>query len=1248
MKLLTKTLQIYEKKCTSEISPLIGQFRKLLLIMRLSFVIILISLIQVSASTYSQSTKLNIKLEKASIKELFKDIKKQSEFTFVYNVDDIEDLKEIDCDFSQSTVEEILDYCLKGEDMTYEVRDKVIVIVPREKLEIAPVEPIEQPQKKTIKGKVSDEKGEPLPGVSIVVKGTTIGITTDVDGNYTLEIPDEAEVLVFSFIGMETQEIEILNQTTINVSFVSSVVGLEDVVVTALGISREKKALGYAVDEVKSEDIAKGGTTNYLKNLDGKVTGVNFTSLSSDPTSSSFIVIRGATSIAGLQSRNMAASAQPLFVIDGVPVGTGSIGISGNIDAGNFMSEISSDDIKSVTILKSASATALYGSEGGNGVILVTTKSGTGMKKGIGVNVNSSVTFDQAFKALPVVDSYYAGGQEDEMELDDNSSWGPHYSDVTGNHLQWDMVNQEFVNKPVSRNTENPTLAFLETGMTVTNNVAVTGNYDKGSFRMSFANMVNEGIIPDSKTSRNNISFDAVYNITDKLKVTGSSQYIKTYVPNKQQIADRYSGGVKYSPIMFNLLYQTADKQPISDWKDAWIHGYEGTLQNTPYLDWENYLGNNDEMDRRNYRPYKATNPYFAAQEMISTYSRETFISKVQIDWDISESLKLTGRTGLTSTMFHFQQRIPYNVNKYLLDGRFDARDSENSRINTDVLLSFNKTFGKFSVDALAGYNIRITNNQTTYLGGKHLARPGDFSISAISKDNLGTSYGWGTGKYSSLYGTTSLGFDNMLYLDLSLRKDWVGITELQKNSSIYPGASLSWIVSESLELPTWVSMLKLRGGAAQVGYGIPTYLNVDNYGFAPTWNGTTVGTVYGSVVNPDILSEVNTTYETGLDSRFLDSRLNFDFTVFRKVHANQIQDIPIVSSSGFSSYRTNIGTVTSDGLELALTLVPIRTKDLEWSVSTNFTQFKATITDLDPSFSEKWIGYGDNTMLRLKQDEVMGDLYAEEGLWRVQSGKYKGEIMLKPDTGTPIENDDPDNRDYLGNINPDFMMGFTTNLKYKAFTLDVVMSYRDGGVYVSETEKRMRDDGRSVWTLTGDGNYWEGGRSHDGGFAWPNPNDVVYDVVRETNLARNTINEASYFNGVYVDPTSGYDAQDRNLPDDAYILNGENPNTTWYQYVDKITGNTWDFPQTRTFDATFFKIRDISLTYDIPKSMTSKMKMQTASVSVIARNVYLWTKSGRNEDPESAFSGTGTTQGVAHFIQPSVRQVGCKLNLTF
>ncbi len=1116
---------------------------------------------------------------------------------------------------------------------------------------------------KTVTGTVKDDAGDPIPGVNVTVAGTTQGTITNVSGNYSIQISENDVNLHFSFIGMDSQDIPVGDKTVIDVIMISSAFGLDEVVVTSLGITREKKSLGYSVSEVESEEIAKGGTSNYLKNLEGKVTGVNITSLSADPTSSAYVVIRGATSLTGLLggsgSTNLSSSAQPLYVIDGVPVGNGGVTTSGNIDAGNFMSELSPDDINSVTVLKGASATALYGSEGGNGVILITTKSGKGGKKGVGVSINSSMTFDQAYKSLPM-QTEYIGGEYERTEaigvIRRSKGWGLHYTDAAGIVAkQWDMEKQMMIDAPIERRytNESPVEDFMQTGITATNNVSINGNYDKGNYRLSYTNLVNKSVIPSSKTSRNTISLDASYNVTDKFKVSGSAQYIKTYAPNKQILQGRGDGK---SSLIFNVYGITADKQPWSAWETPWITGYEGLMQNSPYLDFEDYLGNGDEYDRRNYRTYKNANPYFVANEVIKTFSRESFVGRVQFDWDLAEFLKLTGRTGLSTVMYNYQDRIPWDITKYISKGSFYTETSENSRINNDIFLTFDKTFGKFNVNALAGYNFRITNDNYSFMGGEYLARPNDYSLNAISKDMLERSYHWNTYKYSSIYATASFGWDNMIYLDATVRKDWVGITELQKNNSTYPGASLSWLPSETFELPSWVTMLKLRGGVAQVGYGIPTYLNVDTYGISGSWNGITTGSVGGSVVNPDILPETNTTYEGGLDVRLFNSRVNFNGTYFKKVHANQIQDIPIVSSTGFSSYRTNIGTVTSDGVEIELNVVPIRTQDWEWNISANFSKYKSTITELDPSFDEKWIGYPDYTMLRLKEGETIGNMYAEEGFWRVENpdSKYYGMIILKNDTGTPIEDDEASNRDLLGNFNPDFMMGFTTNLKHKAFTLNVVMSYRNGGVYVSETAKRLRDDGKSPWSVTGDGTYWMGGRSHDGGYAWPNPEDQAFDILRQYNNGDDGPNQneirddASYWVGVYVDPTSDYDSKGRDLPDDAYILNGEDVNTTFYGSPDHIVGNTWDFPQTRTFDATNFKIRDISLTYDLPRSVVGKIGMQAATFSIIARNVYLWTKSGRNEDPETAFSGAGSGQGVAHFTLPSVRQLGFKLGLTF
>lgn len=1122
----------------------------------------------------------------------------------------------------------------------------------------------------SVSGVVQSDSGELLPGVSIAVKGTAQGVVTDLDGKYTIVVQDAQATLMFSFVGMERQEVALNGRSSVDITLVSTSIGLDDVVVTALGISKEKKSLGYSVSEVGNEDLNQGGTANFLKNLEGKTTGVNFTSLSSDPTSSTFVVIRGATSIAGVQGKNSSASSQPLYVVDGVPVGSGDVGVTSNMDVGNFMSEMSPDDIESVTVLKGASAAALYGSEGGNGVILITTKSGKSSRRGIGVSVTSSLTFDKAYNALEVQNLYAAGDRADEYETNSSSSNGPFIggSQASGTYRQWNMEKQIFEDATITRRSDdNPLLAFLQTGHTATNNVSVSGNYDEGSFRASFTNLQNKGVVPNTKTSRNTVNFAADYNILDNLRISTNASYTKTYAPNKQYI----SGRQDRAGIIEAVYATTPDKEPYANWTNPWIEGYEGTKQNTPWIRDKSYV-DDDDYNRMNYQ-VRGVNPYYATQEMIKTYTRENVFGKIQLDYDIIEPLTFTVRSGLNKTTFHMQKRNAWDSRDYNT-GAFYTYDTENTRINTDAFLTFNKRYGAFDVTALGGYNFRYTDNVDTEQGGKNLARPDDYSIGAISTSDRVNEYSWEPSKYSSFYGTVTLGYNNQLYLDATLRKDYVGITGLQKNDALYPGVSLSWLASETFTMPDWLNLLKFRGGIAQVGYGIPTYLNVNTYGFDSNWNGATIGTVGGPVVNPDIKAEVNTTTEFGIESSFVKNRILFEITAFQKEHANQIQDIPIVGSSGFDAYRTNIGTVVSKGLEASLTVVPVRTKDWEWSLTGNLTKMEAEITSLDPAFTEKYIGMSDNVMLRLKEGELIGGMYAEEGFWRVESGKYAGQIMLKQSSGTPIENDEASNRDYLGNYNPDYTLGLNTSVKYKAFSLSAVASYRSGGVYVSQTALILRDDGKDPWSLTGDEVFWSGGRTNHGGYAWPNPDDIeIPSIAAKMADDGRDFNDASFFYGVFVDPRAGdpaynhgtlIDVEDRGQGDNTwtmtdpgtgavtempvYIENGADPNATIYGHNDDIVGNTWDFPQTRTFDATNFKLREVTLTYNIPAAFTQKFGVYNGQLSFIGRNIVMWTKSGRNEDPETAFTGAGQNQGVARFTLPYISQMGFKLNFNF
>ena len=360
-----------------------------------------------------------------------------------------------------------------------------------------------------VSGVVKSSDGEALPGATVVVKGTTSGVITDLDGKYNITIPNSQSTLIFSFVGMQNQEIAVNGKPTINVTLSSVSIGVDEVVVTALGMKKEKKSLGYNVNQVNSDKLEAGGVTNALKALDGKITGVQMNSLSPSPTSSVLFNIRGATSLAGIMASkngNINNETQPLIVLDGIPVGNNKLTNTASIDVGNFMSSINPNDIESVSILKGASAAALYGSQAGNGVILITTKTGSKSKKGIGVNVSTAVSIDQAYSAPPVNRQFFQGGEKGEPLYDDKKGLGWAIDDTKNNNTplwRWNITSQEWEKSVLeARGDKNPLLAFLQTGVTNENNIGVTGNYDKGSFRFNVGNVVANSVVPSNKATR--------------------------------------------------------------------------------------------------------------------------------------------------------------------------------------------------------------------------------------------------------------------------------------------------------------------------------------------------------------------------------------------------------------------------------------------------------------------------------------------------------------------------------------------------------------------------------------------------------------------------------------------------------------------------------------------------------------------------------------------------------------------------
>jgi TonB-linked SusC/RagA family outer membrane protein len=1093
-----------------------------------------------------------------------------------------------------------------------------------------------------ITGRVRDEKGNPMAGVSVLVVGQKSGVSTDANGNFSISVSPSSE-LRFSFVGYKTVTVSTSGKSHIEITLNPEESSLNEVVVTALGINRSKKSLGYAVSEVKSDDLVKAANPSVLKSLDGKVSGVNFTNLSSDPTSSVLVNIRGTTALPTLGDRNVALKGQPLYVIDGIPVGTQTVTQKDNVDFGNILSQLNPDDIDNITILKGGSAGALYGKEGGNGVIMITTKSGKGGKKGLGVSYSVADVWDKAFQFVPIQMEYGPGSRANEWAIDGTDTWGPKLDGTTTTDY-WDVKKQQWDTKAMYSNGQNPVEAYLETGHTLTNNLSVQGNYDKGSFRLSLSNMNNKGVMPNTKVDQKSVSLNSQYRLTNKVKISVSTSYIHTNSPNKARI----QGGGD-DAVLNTLLYAwPTSLQPLSEMKNYWLTGFEGIRQNGAIM-------NDNRPDPPDQAGVNLGNPYWWAYENVHRFQRDNFFGKIQLEWQLSEKFSFLARTGMENVKEYYEQRMSWSDADN--QGKFVTGNNNTSLINSDAILTYNNNFGKVSLSVSAGGNYAYSNNNNLEMTAGRLSAPELFTLTNAAPGQLQvSSSGWGTGQSYSVYSTATIGYNNQLFLDLTGRNDWNGVLGEEKINYFYPSASLSWIASETFKLPESVNLLKFRFAKADVGNGLLRRRSIDTYSFdASDWGAAKTVSINASLVDKDIKPQHSVTTEGGLDLAMFNNRVRLGFTYFVKVQKDQIDNIPTVQGTGYSGLLTNIGDVRNRGFEIELGLTPIKTQDFNWDLAASFTKYRAVITRLSDKFAPNgyvFADYGRNEKVRIAVGEEIGNMYEANPILRVKTGKYAGQPLLDGSGGEFQNSGDENDRGRLGNFNPDFILGVNTTFRYKRFSLNLVGSLRYGGKYVSVNQKYMESDGMTQTTVTSGPNnpWWSGGRdASQGGHAWPAQGSSQYDAINNNNdgQASYTLNDASYAKGVFLNPN--YTGDPANATDADYIVNGADPKNTFYQIPTNSYGDViWNFTSTRTYDATNFKMREISIAYTLPNELASKYKLQNVTFSLIGRNVFQWNKSGRHEDPESAFQGVGTDQGILRATLPSIRSYGFKLSVGF
>jgi len=1092
-----------------------------------------------------------------------------------------------------------------------------------------------------VSGVVKSSTGEILPGATVIVKGTSTGAIAGPDGKFTITVPNAQATLVFSYIGMGNLEVPVAGQTVLDVTMAQGGIAMDEVVVTALGIAKGKKSLAYSVGEVKSDEMVRAGNQNVIKSLDGKISGVNLTSLSSDPTSSVLVNIRGTTAMPATSDANVSVKGQPLYVIDGIPVGRQTFTSKNGVDFGNILSQLNPEDIENVTVLKGGSAGALYGSEGGNGVIMITTKSGMGGKKGLGVSFSTAMTWDQPYQFIKEQQQFGQGERAYEWQYDNTDTWGP-VLDGTYSDNYWNTATQKWEYGPQYSSKENRMQSYLQTGYTSTTNVNITGNYDKGAFRLSFGNMGNEGVMPNTKTNQKSISLNSTYKLNNKLKVSVNANYVRTFSPNKANVTGSNS-------ILNNLLFNfPTNLQPLSAMKNYWLTGFDGILMNGAIM-------------KDNGIDVETENPWWSTYEKINLFTRDNIFGKVQMDWQINNDFSFMVRTGIDDVIENYEYRQSFGKRAFSQrasagDGQFTTSNASNLMVNSDAILTFNKTLGKFSVSASAGGNYAYSNNSTYDMNASALVVPGLFTMANAFPGKLTAAYGWSTSPSYSVYGTADLGWNNQFFIGVTGRNDWKGNLAEEKIHYFYPSVSASWVASETFHLPETIDLLKFRLGLADVGNGLVKQRSVDTYSFeSPDWSGSVkTANIVATLVDPDIKPMHSITKEAGLDLWLLKRRVMLDFTYFVKDQNDQLGSIPLVQGTGYSSMTTNVGDVRSKGYEWGLTVTPIKTADFQWDISASFTHYKAKIMSLSPKFAPKgyvFADYDGKTRVKIAVGEEIGNIYEQNPILRVKTGKYKGMPLLDGEAGEFQNSPDETDRAKLGNYNPDYILGGNTTLRYKNFSLNLVGSFRKGGKYISVNQQYLESNGRAFTTLSSGANnpWWSGGRTSAlGGHPWPAEGSSAYEAINNNNDGqRSDFQDASYAKGVFLNPNFTGDPAEATDAD--YIVNGADPNNTFYQIPYNSYGDViWNFSATRVYDATNFKMREISLTYTIPGSITNRINLSNVNISLIARNVFQWNASGRNEDPESAFTGVGVNQGVLRATLPSIRSMGFKVAFDF
>lgn len=1038
-------------------------------------------------------------------------------------------------------------------------------------------------QERTVSGRVtSASDGAGLPGVNVIVKGSTTGTVTDADGKYTISMPS-GTVLVFTFIGYRSQEIDVSGRTTVDLRMEEDTQQLSEVVVTALNIPREKRSLGYAVQQVDGSMVSDVKTNNFVNSLSGKIAGISVNGSPGAIGGSTQILIRGIKSITG--------DNRPLYVVDGTPIdnsnfngaptgteaGTVEAGYGGT-DFGDAVADINPNDIASITILKGANAAALYGSRATNGVILITTKNGKG-KKGIGVDISAGVEISRV-ALLPDYQNEYGGGYSQEFEMYNgepvvnyaaDESWGPKMQgQMVRQYYSWFPDDPNYGKQtPFSPHPDN-VKDFYETGVAFNNSVSLYGGSDQTNFRLGYTNYKATGTFPNDELAKNNISLNVSSNLTNKLNVSARVNYAQFQhngIPTSGYSDDL---GNTNNATSFNQWFQRQlDMNLLRNYKTALGEQRSWNISSPT-----------------DYHPLYWNNPYWEVYESPTNQVRNRVFGDVSLKYEIAKGLNVQGWARMD---MYTERRERRQATGSLLLDYYDEDVREVSDNNYELHLTYNRELSEaFSLNVLAGANVRKRSYFRNYArtsGG--LNSPNFFNILA-SRDRPIIDDIHQQKEVQSVLGQVSLGYKGFAYVDVTARNDWSSALPVSNASFFYPSVTGTLLFSEFLSDQSLLSLGKIRASWAQVGNDTDPYRIITTYSARTPFGANPAYTVADELNNAKLKPEFSTTKEVGLEIGLFNGRIGLDVTYYDTRSKDQIIGLDVPAASGYSAAWVNAGELKNTGIEVMLNGTPVKLANgFSWDVSVNFARNRNEVVTLYQDLQNLVINtYG------VSINAMVGEPY---GTFTMTGFRYndKGEKIVTP-SGTFATNPNQ----VFGSYLPDWTGGLINTFGYKGFNLSATIDVRHGGNIYS-TSNRYGESGGLFKSTVG---------LNDKG----NP---VRDAVADGGGIRaDGVLESGERNERYISAIN------------------------YYHAISNIRENYF-------YDASFVKLREMRLSYTLPKGLIAKTPFQSVSLGIYGRNLAILHKNVPNIDPETAL-GSGSIQGYENGQHPSTRVMGFNVSL--